>query len=172
MHLNKFRWLQQDSNTWLLRCWCSALTNWAMKSLTWELINLLGSTWALIVHQLSAMMVSSVSVQINFPQSFRQGLRFIVLIWEDLKVRPIAADITNAAIPTFLHPVGPTEVLNPGSLALKTDDQPTEPLVVSRKCHSEHPIFWGECTQTPLHKGKGPGIIATRTAVSLTKPLN
>ena len=32
-----------DSNSWPLRCRCSALTNWATKSHSWEQINLLGS---------------------------------------------------------------------------------------------------------------------------------
>ena len=34
---------QRDSNPWPLRCRCSALTNWAMKSHSWEQVNLLGS---------------------------------------------------------------------------------------------------------------------------------
>ena len=38
----KFRWFQRDSNPWPLRCQCSALTDWAMKLLSWELLNLLG----------------------------------------------------------------------------------------------------------------------------------
>ena len=42
MHPKKFRWFQWDSNPWPLRCRCSALTSWVMKSLSWELVNLLG----------------------------------------------------------------------------------------------------------------------------------
>ena len=34
---------QRDSNPWPLRCRCSALTNWAMKSHSGEQVNLLGS---------------------------------------------------------------------------------------------------------------------------------
>ena len=39
----KIQVTQRDSNPWPLRCRCSALTNWAMKSHSWEQVNLLGS---------------------------------------------------------------------------------------------------------------------------------
>ena len=43
VHLKNFRCLRRDSNPWLLQCWCSAPTNWAMKPLRCEEVNLLGS---------------------------------------------------------------------------------------------------------------------------------
>ena len=43
VHLEIFRYLQGDLNPWPLWCQCSALTNWAIKSLRCEQVNLLGS---------------------------------------------------------------------------------------------------------------------------------
>ena len=43
MNLKNFQVTQRDSNPWPLRCQCSALTNWATKSHSWEQVNLLGS---------------------------------------------------------------------------------------------------------------------------------
>ena len=43
----KFRWLNGIRTPWSLRCRCSALTNWAMKSHSGEQDNLLGSCFPL-----------------------------------------------------------------------------------------------------------------------------
>ena len=47
MNLKNFQVTQRDSNPWPLRCRCSALTNWAKKSHSWEQVNLLGSCFPL-----------------------------------------------------------------------------------------------------------------------------
>ena len=44
LHLKRFKWVQRDFNPWPLRCRFIALTNWAMESLSWELVNFMFSS--------------------------------------------------------------------------------------------------------------------------------
>ena len=77
VNLEKFRWLKWDSNPWPLRWWCSTLTKWAMKSLSWELFNLLDSFVPVknILQPLKHFLCSNCSIIVcnNVSVDFYQG---------------------------------------------------------------------------------------------------
>ena len=84
LHLKNFKCLQRDSNPWPLRCQCGTLTNWPMKPLTCEQVNLLGY-WVPVKRMMSERNVCEVSELVRALHQHRRGHGFESL-WRHLNV--------------------------------------------------------------------------------------